>query len=86
MSGNVHTDGTVEPLTGPQTPSGVSNAHRLSADPWISTDVRRLILAQRKSVRLDRDLLLQILATADAPGDVIRSLVDLFDGDVPGGL
>lgn len=45
---------------------------------WQADSLRRLVLADRKTVRLDRAVLLQILAQRDTPDQVVADIVGMF--------
>lgn len=66
----------LEPLVGPQTPSGVSSANGFNGNrvDYLS----QLILAKRKMVKLERETLLQILAEQDTAERVVADLVAMF--------
>lgn len=81
-SGYMHANTPVaEPLTGPQTPSGVSSANG-SSPGWQNSLLRRMVLADRKAVKLDRAAFLQMLALRDTPEQVVADLVAMFTNDV----
>jgi hypothetical protein len=76
-SGYMHANTPVaEPPVGPQIPSGVS-----SANGWHNGHLRALVLADRKTVKLERATLLQILAQRDTPDQVVADLVAMFTAD-----
>lgn len=45
---------------------------------WQAGSLRALVLADRKTVKLDRAVLLQILAQRDTPEQVVADLVAMF--------
>jgi hypothetical protein len=45
---------------------------------WQASSLRQLVLADRKAVKLDRAVLLQILAQRDTPEQVVADLVAMF--------
>lgn len=70
----------LEPLDGPQTPSGVSSANG-NASGWQNGHLRRMVLADRKAIKLDRAAFLQMLALRDTPEQVVADLVAMFTAD-----
>ena len=65
----------LEPLVGPQTPSGVSSAN---GTDWQNGHLRRMVLSERKAIKLDRVAFLQLLALRDTPEQVVADLVAMF--------
>lgn len=61
---------------------GVFNPPSQSNNGWPNGHLRTLVLAERRSVKLERATLLQILAQRDTPEQVVADLVAMFTNDV----
>lgn len=69
-----HPSATPLPLP---TAAGFSHAEQ-AADHWQNSLLRRMVLAERKTVKLDRVTFLQFLAVHDTPEQVVASIVAMF--------
>lgn len=84
-AGHPHLTGAVEPQDGPQTRSGVGSANSVSplyapqtpAD-WQGHLLRSLVLAERRSIKLDRVAFMQAIAQADTAEQVVSGLVAIY--------
>jgi hypothetical protein len=64
-------NGPIRDIDGTMPTGQVGNA-------WQANSLRALVLADRKTVKLDRAVLLQILAQRDTPDQVVADLVSMF--------